>query len=232
MTLAEAVALIAAHTKRPDVAGLTTSMLIKAAVNMARKEIQQWWDFSRTKSSKLDASLAVDESVIALESDVFKVLDPVTLVDPSNDDITGLVPLKPKAWVKERYPYLNNGASGNIVVCYVDGTNLIFVAPAMQAWTVQYDYFAQIADLTDDAEVLEVGLENAIVSWATAYVFKSTQQRQEAEFWMRDYATAAKLAREADTRDRTQDIMEPFTPDPLAEPTIPEHLDWSYGRNL
>lgn len=220
MTRTELINLVVENTRRSD---KQASML--KWLSLGLREISQRHDF-KTNRVETDDTLVANANSVSIPADCFQMLQ-VRLIDSSTSSTSRNVELKDKQWVTERVPNLSEDTEGWPVYCFEndeDGT-LVFVPPTSQEWTVRMTYFRLNPELSLSTDTPDAAIENALVSWLTAYTFKSTQQFPDAQFWMNDYERSLRIAISADERTHTIRRMEGFTQQRVSQPLAPPHLD-------
>lgn len=214
--------LVISNTSRRDKAAL-----INTAISLVMAEITQIHEF-RTSRVEADLTLSASTQTVILPSDVFQLLPDVRLLDSTASSVSRIVPLKEKTWILQRYPNLGVTVESWPAFCFVDDESglLTFVPISAQDWTVRIEYHKLFVEVTSDATIIDRQITNAVISWATAYVFRSIQMFTEAREHMAEYARSLQIAIAADSRRHSERTLQGFsqgTEIPVVY--VPPHLD-------
>lgn len=146
------------------------------------------------------------ESDLTLTSGVSAVTLPVTahqIVELRLIDGTASTPLKllSKVVATRNLPNPDSYNTGIPQWAYEENGTLYVLPRPSQAFTVRGTFLAVAETLTADSdEPVVVGLENALVAYATSKVFGSLQMYEDAQFWNGTYESELQSAITADKR--------------------------------
>lgn len=184
--------------------------LVNTAFNMVMTEISQVYDF-RSNRTEVPIALPAGQYQVTLPSTCWQLMN-VRIVDATSSINSRVIELKDKTWVTQLSPSLSRTINSWPRWCFVenDGVTLVFVPPSTQDWTVMAEFYTLNALIADDTGTVNVSLQNAVIAWATAYVFRATQQYQDADKWMAEYGRALQLAVYSDRRTRRNDVAQGF----------------------
>lgn len=206
--------LIVQHTRRED-----KLPLIEQAIALAVAELGQLHEW-RELRYQFDITLAMGERYVNIESGVFHVLS-LRLIDA--DQKFYPVELWSKTHVVQKYPDEGNSSTGRPLVAYEDTGQLWLAPKADKQYIVRVDTFRLHPELKPSEQPLVQAVDNAIVAWATAYVFRSIQMYEDANQWMQEYARAMGLALKAERRTHFKRVLRPVNeqiPMPRIEPWL------------
>jgi hypothetical protein len=115
------------------------------------------------------------------------------------------VQIRSKGWVLERFPLPSAQPQSYPQWCFEENGTLYFNLPFLSAFTIDItvmNYEAFTGDSDTLANIPQV--DNAIISYATAYSFRSLQQFEESSTWQAQYERELITALMADRRNNGQ----------------------------
>lgn len=223
MTKEEMVGLVVLNTRRSD-----KTVLAGSAIDLALNEIALRHEFHSLKAEAF-ASLTLGSTTVTLPDNVYQIKKVV--LQASSTSFAHEVPLKLKSWVLERYPDLGEQLAVNLpAVVFREGTTLVFVPPATQDYTVRVTYRRLFPAIGDDDEPTDLTLTNAIVAWATSYVFRSIEEFLSADRWLGEYERSLRLAITADRARGEVHQHEGFVDEPYEPAANPWQDPFNSGR--
>jgi hypothetical protein len=191
MTRAQLRDAIAGATNRAD-----KTNLINTAINLALREIGSRHDFRELKDEQ-DVSIQVNEQSIAVPGTFHQIIEARLI----NGTLSYPIEIRTKGWFVQRFPSPTTAPAAEPAYGYEEGGLLYFQAPAYAARTIRLTLYSLPADLLNDTDRCMIGyLDNAITSWGCAFVHRSLQMYQEAQYWMLEYERALRIAMAADIR--------------------------------
>ena len=168
--------------------------LINSAINIALNKVSSahLWNDLLTEAS---VTLTVNAVSVALASDVRR-LSEVRLIDGRS---SYSIAIRPKTWLVQQYPSFTDVSSTTPRFGYLQGTTLHYVPASDTADTVTYSYYKLHPDLLDDTTLtLILQADEAIIAYTTHWVFKATEQHENADRWLESYAIELNNAKRAD----------------------------------
>lgn len=118
-----------------------------------------------------------------------------------------MLPLKTRAWLEARWPNVASDSHGPPKYCYEDKTSgRLYLYPISDsAYSVRVTISKLVTSFTSDAtECPVVGLDLALIAWATSYVFQTTEQFINAAWWRDQAELARAMAERADRKSREE----------------------------
>lgn len=168
--------------------------LINSAINIALNKVSSshLWNDLLTEAS---VTLVVDATSVSLESDVRRLVEVRVLDGTSSYKLR----IRPMDWVVKMFPDLSVRSSGKPRHGYLQGTTLHFVPKSDDTYTVKYSYYKLHPDLINDTtSILILQADEAIIAYATHWVFKSLQLHNDASQWLGLFAIELANAKRAD----------------------------------
>ena len=179
MNRSEIRTLIIATTGRSD-----KETLINSAINIALRKVsaEALWNDLLTEA---DVTTGADDTYVTLADNVRRLTE-VRWIDGLN---SSRIVIQPKTWIIRLYPAPDELPSGVPLFGYLQGLRLYLVPPVAEAdYTIRYSYYPLHADLSDDTtETTIPQADEAVIAYATYWVFKSLEQHDDAERWLIDY---------------------------------------------
>lgn len=218
MTRTQITDLVIANTRRSNM-----TSTIYSAINLALTKISQISDFKLNKIQDATLSVIAEENTVSLPSDCKQVLS-VRLIDADNSANSRTLDFREKTWIVERFPDLQATQSSWPVYCFQDGSTLYLVPPTNKAWNVYVEYYRAFPSVNAANDTVDESIEDCVINWVTAYIFKATQQYTDFRFWSEEFNKSIVIAIEADRRNRTTKIMEMHGNQHVQE-QIPAYLD-------
>lgn len=213
--------LVIAATGRPDKADT-----INEAINMALRKIssQRLWSDLLTEAT---ATSTIGVAAVALDSNMRR-LNTVRLVLGLN---SYPIPVRTKFWVDRYYPQAPSMANGRPAVAYQSGHNLVLIPAGDIAYDIIYNYYRIHPDLTDDlTEILISQIDDAVVSYATYWLFKSILQHDDAKRWFEDYTMQLRDAMRVDSQNNALNIQ--ATPRGVEDLMFPPNFQYDPFFNM
>lgn len=202
MTRAEIRAIVLLNTARSD-----KSTLIDSAIDLCLQKISNWYDFSAVRT-ETDLVLLEDYYSISLPTDYFRLLP--TGVKIFQGDNVYEFEMRTKSWVLMRWPKLSVVPSSIPAVGYEDKAQgkIFFAPPADGTYTLRLHY-STVLSLPEDTDSLPLPtLDEAVIAYATSYIFKGIEKFEEANIWMGDFISAYREAKHADEQPGVKRVHE------------------------
>lgn len=178
--------------------------LIKEAINLALEEIVQISPWRELKI-EYDVAIAEGSNAVAIPSQVTHVsqvrilnTDVPSIVTSDSEpgqQLGYVVEIRSQKEVQNDNPDLNVASRGIPSTCFVSGGNIIFDVPLNADKIVRMlaDSFVPTLEDDDDPNPLP-RTDNAVVAWATSYVFRSIEMFENSREWERIYGQALRFA--------------------------------------
>jgi hypothetical protein len=204
---------------------------VNSAINIAQSKVasEHLWNDLLTEAS---VTLVADQGTIGLASDMRR-LSEVRLIDGLN---SYRIIVLPKTKFSRFYPNPTALSSSKPRFAYLQGTTLHFAPPPDSTYTVTYSYYVIPADMTDDAHTTSIPqADEAVISYAVYWMFKSMEKHDDAVQWLGDYEDQLKDARRVDRSSATQEMAirrragGPINEDYWIDPFI-GHYPAGYGQ--
>lgn len=207
MTLLELRSSVIANTRRTDKVAY-----INESINFALKEIVQFEPF-KTLRSETDLFIDSLSNYVSLDGFIGQVLQVRLLPAPAeagegeavtlSEESPGFdVPILDQRTIQQKFPDLQSQSSGVPQACYLTNNRIVFTPPVNKAYTVRVLLDSFAPKLENDDEVTPLPeLDNAVIAWASARVFKSLGLWEDARGWEIEYEKALRLAKRADNRE-------------------------------
>jgi len=175
-------------TRRSDKTDLINLGLDFGLLSVAREH-----NFKVMKTTS-DLSASEDDIVEALPSD-FLDLREVRLI---NDTSSYALRVRDEKWVTDRWPNRAADASRKPDYVFSDGTNIGFDAPLDADYTVRITYYTLPTFVDDDTTNPIPLAEDAIVYFATEFLYNSMEMKERGLYWktMGEIALAKAVARD------------------------------------
>lgn len=154
-----------------------------------------------------DVSAALDADSVTLPAGTMKVFE-VRVIDPSAGSNSQKLQISSKKVVVGLYPSVTDYPSSQPQVGYFDGNRLFFYPKANKAYTIRFTISKQVGDDFDsDSKENPIRiLDNALISYATAYLFMGLEQFDAGALWMRRYEIDLTKAIAVDERNPARDL--------------------------
>lgn len=137
----------------------------------------------------------------ALPAGTYKVLN-IVVRDGLN---SWTIELRSKKWLLEQYPLPSALPAGRPAYCYEENGTLYFSSKFNAGFTIDVTLMNYEAFVNDADTLLYLPqVDNALVSYATSYTFRSLQQFEEAATWDMQYQRELRIALRADRRNNGQ----------------------------
>ena len=155
---------------------------INTALNLGIKEIAKrhyWGDLKISDTSTL--SLTIGESSISLPSGFHQLIE-ARITDQSS--VSYRLGIKPKVWVVDRVPDVDQLTNSKPTWGYVEGGTLNFAPPADAAYKVYITYYKLPSDFDSDSTSNPISTADMpLIAWTSAYIFDQIQEQEEAIVW-------------------------------------------------
>ena len=168
--------------------------LINSAINIALNKVSSshLWNDLLTEAS---LTLTVDATSVSIESDVRRLVEVRVLDGLSSYKLR----VRSMDWVVKMFPDLSIHSSRKPRYGYLQVTTLHFVPKYDSTYTVKYSYYKLHPDLTNDTtNILILQADEAVIAYATHWVFKSLQLHEDANQWLGLFAVELANAKRAD----------------------------------
>lgn len=223
MTREEILSLVISNTGRSD-----KQELMQSAINLALTEISQRHDFQQMMESH-DLALAAGESSVALPDRTLSVLEARIHTEVDVNQVTHLI-LLPKQTILREFPDLNADVESRPICGFIEQNVLYVNPPANEAYVIKTTLFRLFPTLaTGETVPANLMLINALVSWVTAYTFRSIEKFQESDRWMLEYERSLRVATRADNRQTGTQLVhqgfrgtpaQTYSPEPWHDPFV------------
>ena len=226
MNRAEIRTLMEAATGRTD---KTTTF--DSAINIALRKVssEHLWNDLLTEDSK---TLTTGTNTIVLATDTRR-LSEVRVIDGLN---SYRLIVFPKTKFSMMYPNPTALSNQKPRVAYLQGTTLHMAPPPDSTYTIKYSYYKLHADFTDNVTETDIPqADEAVVSYAIYWIFKSIEQYDSAVRWFADYEDQLKDAKRVDLSSAITVIATPrpsrtsINPDFWVDPFV-GHYSHGYGH--
>lgn len=198
--------LVISNTGRSDKVAL-----INSALSLAMNDISLQHTF-RQMCVVFSGTLSINDASLTLPTGAVDLME-LRLIDPDTSTLTHTIVLKSKSWILSRWPNPSSNSSGTPCIAYLESNVLVFDRPVVKAYTYAGTYLRMLRALDDDTDTADCPyIDNALVCWATAYVFRSIQDQRSADSWLMQYRVAMRDAKAFDGHRPGMDIRaEEFT---------------------
>jgi hypothetical protein len=178
---------------------------INKQINKGIEYFNRLWPFKGLRQTTLISVVANDQS-FSLPSD-FLWIQQVLLLNGAN---SYQVDVRGKSFMLQRWPNARSTAFGLPAIGYIDGSLFYFVPVANQAYQFSVSYYRKMPLLVTDSDTILIDyLDEAVVAYATAKVFKSVEQFDSAQVWLQDAQGEFLAAKDADARAMGQmDVLQ------------------------
>jgi hypothetical protein len=157
--------------------------IINSVLDMALARVlsTERWTFTN-----VDVSIDVEDgdSYVTLPNDCGKIMS-LTLVDGTS--ILGVIE-KNLDWFKRYLTTISTTTKSTPTICAQEGSILQIYPPADKAYSLNVSYMLSTTLTSDSSTTPSPILDEPIIAYATAYVFKSLQMFQESSLWEQAYA--------------------------------------------
>lgn len=201
MTQEQLLSIVVANTRRLDKVDLITR-----AFTMGLSQISQRHTF-KSLYQTFELTLEANGTVVTLPDGVSHVRQ-VRLIDIESAASSNTLDLRTEKWVTDRFPSQMIQTPSRPAVAYETGGTLVFVPPANKQYTIEVMTIFLFPKIDEAVGMFPTTLDEALVAYATAYVFKSTQQYEDAQFWNGEYEKALVHAIRQDRRNSHKHDME------------------------
>lgn len=172
-------------------------VVIGEALNFALSELSQLHDFF-IQDTRSTATTVIDSEYVDLgDSSIVKTVFEARVMGAS----PSVIQLRPKTWIVDKYPDVGEVTSGVPAYAYQEG-NYLYIAPVADAvYTIGFSYYPDIIGFALDSSENPIPLlQQAIIEWATGYVFDSIELFERGVAWKTRAYTSAKIAVDRDRR--------------------------------
>lgn len=184
MTREELREVVVANTSRSD-----KETVINLALNLGQKRLAMLHDFMCLKATASDIPISSGDLSVAIPDTVKSVVS-VSLINGQQSYPVGL---RSKEWFVKTYPNPSALVTGNTPRhAYVEGSSLYFAPTSNGTYAIRLDVNQWPTDFASDASTPSItGSDEALIAFATAYVFKSIGEIEEATIWNGEFNQAA-----------------------------------------
>lgn len=189
MTLAQILAAVADNVKRTD-----KDSVARTGVSLAFQRCAQYHAF-RSMVSTEEVSVSAGVTSVTLPATPVRVFAVYWINGTQSWRIFG----KSREWILRRVPNIDATPTPSYPQWgYLEGSRLKFVPGTSVEGVIRIT--AQfLPTLTNDVDENPVpGTDEAIIAYATSWLFKSVQDWQAASYWEQNYQSALMLAIDAD----------------------------------
>lgn len=214
MLLSEIVTEILTNTKRPE-----KDSTARTGIKLAIDRIYARHTF-RGFRKEYDADVSAGGSYVSFASDHVALRSAIWLADATSTQ-SWPIWVKTKEWIYRRYPNPASVVASYPYIGYIENNRLNVFPFASVAGIIRLSYDAKLALVNNSDENTIVGLDRVLISFGTAYVFKSIQLFAEAQQWEADGTTALEEAVVADNKDSAEVFQADWDsrePAPFIEP--------------
>jgi len=192
--------VVVLHTNRDD-----KTDLIYTAIDLGLKQINMRWPFKQTRIV-VDTAVVEDQVSISLPTDALQLVS-VRIKDDGTVTGAQVVNVYSKSYLVQNFPALGDedtSSSGKPTIAYEQNGQLFFVPRSNGSYTLEltYDSIELLEETTDSPA--SANLDEALIAYATAYVYKSIQMLSDAQFWNVEYERAFDITRRADSSRTAQ----------------------------
>jgi len=219
-TLAQLRTLVQANCNRPD-----KTAVVDAGLNFGLDELTRRHTW-RARRSEVPVAIAMDDLSFTVPDGLTHVSD--IRVMNSDGIMVHKLCVRAKNTLIRDYPQLtHSNISGTPAYGYEEAGIVYFFPKAAQVFTMLVTGDTQGGSMVDDTDGPGIeGVDEALVAYATAYLFRSIQQNEEAGVWEMNFERRAQTAMRDDKRRALEERqLEPFRPsdeltivDPIKDP--------------
>lgn len=168
---------VIANTNRSDKADL-----INDAINMALDEITMRHTF-KSKKQQISVSVVAEDTSFVIPEGINRLLS--VRVENSDGNVFHNLVIMPKARLERTFPALGqNNISGIPTYGYEENGVVYFLPKAVAAYSFLVTGDSLSGTFTSDSDTCLIpGVDPCIIAWATAWVFKSIEQFEDASVW-------------------------------------------------
>lgn len=195
MTREDLENLVVQSTGRSD-----KTSLIRTALNLAVAEVssRHLWSDLQTEA---EVTINSGEGSVELAADVARIAE-IRVIDGTN---SRSLLVRPKTWLVQRCPDAASRSTSRPTYGYLEGRTLHVIPWSDTTYTIRYTYFKLHPTLdTNTSEVLIRHAEQAVVAYATYWVFKSIEKHEDAQQWL---ATSEALIMSAKKIDQSNSVV-------------------------
>lgn len=204
--------LVLGNTSRGGDGSGEKSALAVDALNFGLEEIGKKHDWKDLKV-EVDEVLAEDQKTFTIASNYQRVVE-ARLIDTE----VGTEQSSWKVWVFSKEELVQVFPAPELVstskprYMYEEAGKMVLIPPSDGVYTLRYTYLKKPSVLSDDADTADITtVDEALVAYATQYVFNSVQQFEEGRAWRAQYEVALKNAiKEDGKRPAEQLAFKPF----------------------
>ncbi len=200
MTFTELVAEVVARTARAD-----KNTEAGVAVNLALKELTQI-HFFRDLQSNESLSYTADAEYVALPSRTRAILEARLINGTQSYPII----LKAKKWVLDRWSKVSELNASYPIYAYIEDEKLYICPEASADYTIEVTALIYAADISGSTENPIANSDEAIVAWASMYIFGMIQNTEMSVFWEKRYNKAVTRLIHADRSHNLNDVAQEF----------------------
>jgi hypothetical protein len=176
--------------------------LINTGLNLALQAISKRATF-REQVVESDSTLTSGSSSIALPTGTRRVRTVIVLDGSQPYQLV----LKTKGFIRDRWPDTSQLAAGDPEVGYIEGSNLYVLPKASSDLSLRWTVEKNLTEFSTDSDTCECPLlDEALIAWASCFIFKLTQQLEDAAVWNGTYEMALQSAISEDRKIGGVDI--------------------------
>lgn len=226
MTKSELRDLVRSNTNRQDKDSVADS-----ALSLGLEKSAMMHDFQSMRIQS-DVRVSANEISVALPDDLWKLRE-ARVINIQNTQLVSILELRDQQWILERFESPST-MIGRPTFGYIQNRSLYIVPKAQESYDLRMSY-TRLPTLVSDTDSVEItGLDEALVAYATAFVFRSVQLFQDAQTWMTEFYRALDSAIQHDRRQPMKKVqMDPhpgtdaamgFVGDPSRDPFLAMRL--------
>jgi hypothetical protein len=170
--------LVLGNTGRTDKDIYIDTYLKRAVVEIGRRH--------NFKSLQVETDLSIGENAVSipLPSDTIRLLEARLI----NGTQSTPMPIYSKAVVVRQYPSISSMQTGVPSMGYEQNNVIYFLPPSNGSYTIRVTCIKAPAALLAPGDTCDIpDSEDALVAYATASVYRSLQQYQDATYWMTEF---------------------------------------------
>lgn len=204
--------LVLLHTNRTD-----KSALVGIAINLAITKLPQvpheWRELFRDD----EYELTTNSTFVTLASDVDRVIQ-IRRALASDGSLAATMGLLTKQkFDRTFYDRESSVSTGIPNYAAVDGGKIHVYPKSISEYKLYARVALRVTPLVNDDDRCQItGVDEAIVAWATHYVYASIQETNDAQFWLGRYNLAMTSAIHADQREPATQVLEGNQPAELS----------------
>lgn len=194
MTLAQLRTLVQANVNRPD-----KTVVVDAGLNFGLDELTRRHTF-KGRRSEVPVAIATGDTSVSVPEGMTNVSN--LRLQNSDASVVSTICFKAKNVLLRQFPQLTiANIQGMPAYAYEEAGQIFFFPEASQEYTLLVTGDSQGGFLAAETDTVGIdGIDEALVAYATAYVFRSIQQNEEAGIWGANFERLAVTAIRNDNR--------------------------------